>query len=295
VYVTWATPDEFALLALTHAGADVWRLNLGPHESHHGFASSPIVVDDKVVIAHDHDGEDRFITAVDSQTGDRVWKISRDFVSETRRKYPQEIQNTSYATPCVRETAHGPEVIFSSWAHGVSSHDLKTGKMNWEAPVFRLRPIGSPTLSGDLIIATCGERIGDNGVFALRCHSEQSTPPDLVYTIKKVAPYVPTPLAFDDMLFVVTDGGIASCFDLVTGKSYWRNRIGGNYFSSPVRVANRIYCLSAEGEVIVLAASKEYELVSRQSLNETCHATPAISGGRMYLRTASHLYSLGGK
>src|SRR4029079_491457 len=54
VYVTWATPDEFALLALTHAGSDVWRLNLGPHESHHGFASSPIVVDDKVVIAHDH-------------------------------------------------------------------------------------------------------------------------------------------------------------------------------------------------------------------------------------------------
>src|SRR5690606_1570197 len=93
VYVSWATPEEFTLLALTHDGEDVWRRDLVPFKSEHGFGTSPIVVDDMVVITGDHEGDDRFVTAVDSKTGDQRWRISR--------KYAKNRQNASYATPCV--------------------------------------------------------------------------------------------------------------------------------------------------------------------------------------------------
>ena len=75
----------------------------------------------------------------------------------------------------------------------------------------------------------------------------------------------------------------------------WRERIGGIFYGSPVRVGDRIYCISLDGDVVVLAASAEYKLLARNSLGEASQATPAIADGKMYLRTLSHLISIGGK
>jgi outer membrane protein assembly factor BamB len=89
------------------------------------------------------------------------------------------------------------------------------------------------------------------------------------------------------------DRGIASCIDGATGKIHWRQRIGGNYFSSPVRVADRIYGVSVDGEVVCLSASQEFQELGRSALGETIRATPAVAGGRMFLRTESHLLAVG--
>ncbi|HEY2762254.1 MAG TPA: PQQ-binding-like beta-propeller repeat protein [Pirellulales bacterium] len=288
IYVAWANPEEITLLALDHDGHDVWRKNLGPYKSEHGFGTSPIVVDDKVIITNDQEGENRSLIAVDAKTGADRWRIPRRFADNR--------QNASYATPCVMETPAGRELIVCSWAHGISSHDLATGVENWESQVFKLRPVASPVLVDGLILGSCGEGGGNNTMIALKPGSKDGRAPELAFPAidRSSAPYIPTICVAGDLAFLWTDKGIVTCLDVTSGKQLWRQRVGGTFFSSPVRVQNRIYNISADGEVVVLAATPEYKLLARNGLGEGTQATPAIAGGKMYLRTLSHLISIGG-
>lgn len=289
IYFAWANTEHYYLAALTHDGHDAWQIDLGPFKSEHGFGTSPIVVDDMVVITNDQEGDNRFLIAVDSATGQQRWRIPR--------KYADNRQNASYSTPCLLETERGRELIVCSWAHGISSHDLKTGQENWEAPVFKLRPVASPVLADGLILASCGEGGGNNTVVALRPGSKDARPPELAYAPidRSSAPYIPTICTAGDLAFLWGEKGIVACMDIPSGKMRWRERVGGNFFSSPIRVRDRIYNISADGEVVVLAAEPEFKLLARNPLGEGTQATPAVADGKMYLRTASHLISIGGK
>jgi outer membrane protein assembly factor BamB len=285
VYVAWASPEEYTLLALDHDGRDVWKLNLGPFVSQHGFGTSPIVYKDLVIITNDQDGES-FMIAVKGQDGQTKWKIPR-------KLFPGK-QNASYAAPCIYQPPQGPpQLIVNSWAYGIGSYDPITGQTLWNNPVFPLRPVGSPIITeAGLILGNCGEGAGNNTVIAIRPGPD----PQVVYKIdKNSAPYVPTLLAYGDLVFLWADKGIVTCIDAATGQQHWRERVGGNYAGSPIRVGDRIYCISSEGDVVVLAAADKYQLISKQSLGEPSHATPAVSDGVMYLRTESQLFSLGGK
>jgi outer membrane protein assembly factor BamB len=91
------------------------------------------------------------------------------------------------------------------------------------------------------------------------------------------------------------DNGVVSCVDAATGKSHWRQRVGGNFSGSPIAIEDRLYCIAEDGTVVVLAAGPEYRLIARNALGENSNSTPAVAGGRLYLRTVSHLISLGGK
>lgn len=104
-----------------------------------------------------------------------------------------------------------------------------------------------------------------------------------------------SPIVYQDLLFLWADTGIVSCVRAASGDVIWRERAGGNYFSSPVCVDGKLYGVELDGEVVVLRAAAEYELLARNPLPGPSRATPAVSGGVMYLRTYSHLCSLGGK
>ncbi len=97
------------------------------------------------------------------------------------------------------------------------------------------------------------------------------------------------------MIFLWGDRGIVTCIAGDTGKVHWRERVGGNYFGSPVRVGNCIYCLADNGEAVAVAASETFELLGRSPLGETSRSTPAVAGGRMFLRTESQLIAVGQK
>ena len=106
---------------------------------------------------------------------------------------------------------------------------------------------------------------------------------------------MPTPLYKDGLLFVLSDTGMMTCYKSASGKVVWQQSIGKAFYSSPVCAGDRIYCISKQGEVVCLAASDKVQLLGRSALGELCHTTPAIAGGRMYLRTYTHLISIGGK
>lgn len=285
VYIAWATPEEYTVLALDHTGKELWRKNLGPFVSQHGFGTSPMLYKDLVILTNDQEGPS-FLVAFDRKSGEEKWKTTRPY------KLPQ---SASYSTPCLYEPAGGkPQLIVCSWLQGICGVDPDTGKIEWEEAVFPLRPVSQPIVVGSLVYGTCGAGSGDNTFVALKPGSA-SQKPEVAYTIdKSAAPYVPSPVALGDLIFLWNDKGVVTCIEAASGDVKWKKRIaGGNYSSSPIIVGDRLYNFSAEGEVVVLTAKAESEELARFKLPEGTRATPAVSDGRMFLRTYTRLMAVG--
>jgi outer membrane protein assembly factor BamB len=163
-------------------------------------------------------------------------------------------------------------------------------------PLFAERCVSSPIVADGLVFASEGR--GNTGLraVAVRPGSKAAgATAALAYEITKSAPLVPTPLAKDGRLYLWADNGIVTCARVATGEVLWRVKIDGSFYSSPVWVDQRLYCVAKNGDVVILAAADKFQLLGRVPLGEKCYATPAIAGGVMYLRTYSQLFSLGGR
>lgn len=283
-YFVFSTPSTYTLAALDHDGHPVWSRDFGPFQSQHGNGSSPVIFGDMIVLADEQDGASSLI-AVERKSGELKWRTSR------------RTAEVAYGTPCVFLAEGGKtELIFSSHAHGISSIDPANGQVNWEANVFDKRTVSSPIVAGGLVISTCGSGGGGNILAAVRPGGKGNvTETHVAYQIKKSVPYVPTLVAKGDLLFMWSDIGVVSCVEVSTGNIVWQDRVGGSFSGSPVCVKDRLYSISDDGEVVVVEASKAYKLLARNPLGEGSRSTPAVAGGRMYLRTYSHLISVGGK
>jgi len=299
--VTWTTPDQVVLMALDPDGAEVWRLDLGNFNGVWGSGTSPIIVDDLVVLMNDQmdpkvmkryvpknapltDPGESFLIAVDRATGETRWKTKRKTVI------------ADYATPCVRPgNGGGRELVFSSTGHGLTGVDLQTGEVNWEIDdIFPGRTVVSPVLAGDMVIASYGNGLDGDRFVAIQ-PGAKGEKPSLVYDITRSVPLIPTPLYKDGLAYLWCDDGVVTCIQAATGKVVWRKRVGGSFYGSPVWVDGRLYCIDKSGDVVVITAGESYEMLSRVSLGEPSFATPAVADGVMYLRTESRLMSLGGR
>jgi outer membrane protein assembly factor BamB len=299
VYVVWANPKQCTLYALSHDGKDLWHNDLGSFTSQHGFASSPIVYKDLVILGDEQDGpnpESGGNPATASLDGKScLWAIDRE-TGETRWKTPRKSTIVAYATPCLYESESGKtQLIFDSRSHGMSGIDPDTGKVLWELPLFEQRPVGSPFVLGRLVLGTCGVGNGNNSLVAVDPEGSGKKPRVAYKIDRSSAPYVPTPVAAGNLVFLWTDRGVITCIDGLKGDVKWREHPAGEFSSSPVRAGDKIFCIAINGDVSVIAASDKYQLLAKNSLHEMCRSTPAIAGGRMYVRTASHLMSIGGK
>jgi len=289
VYCVWSDPDHMWICAFDHTGVERWRQDVGGWIGQHGFGSSPVVVGDLVVVSSSQELEKRagavppkhcFVVALDRKTGDVRWKT------------PREIDTASYSVPCVRKSKEGKdELIINSTAEGIFALDPVTGKQNWSSGrVFSMRTVSSPVMWHELIYGTTGSGAGGNYLVAFR---PGDTAP--AYEIKKEMPYVPTPITYGNLLFLWSDGGIVTCVNAADGKEVWQERVGGKYSGSPVRAGKKIFCVDEEGTVVTIAAADKYQLLGKTKLGEKSHSTPAIAGGKMYVRTISHLYAISGK
>ncbi|MGE5610724.1 MAG: PQQ-binding-like beta-propeller repeat protein, partial [Bacillota bacterium] len=200
------------------------------------------------------------------------------------------------STPCIYDPPDQPaQLITTSRTEGMTAYDPLNGQRLWQIPgIFQWRVIASPIVAGNLIIGNCGEASSGKLLVAVRPQvvGQRS---EVVWRMVAQAPYVPTPLAKGDLLFTLSDTGVLSCLRSATGQVLWQQHLGGSYYSSPVCVNDRIYCISKKGEVVVVAASPQFQLLARNQLGELCYSTPAISGGRLYIRTLTHLICLGGR
>lgn len=288
VYVYWASENLIEVAALTHDGKELWRKPLGGFKSQHGPGVSPMVYKDMVIVANDQDG-DSFLIALDAKTGAQKWKT------------PRKSGNAAYGVPCLLEIEGKTQLILSCTATGVSAVDADTGTPLWALEtLFKQRVVASPVVAGDLILSQCGQGGGGTRLVAVKAGSSDGKPATLAYDITKGIPYVPTPLVHKERIYMVTDGGFAVCLKAADGEVVWQERItvdGRNtaFFGSPVCVNGNVYAITRNGELVVFKADDKFELLGISALGEPSHATPAISGGKMYLRTTGHLISVGGK
>jgi outer membrane protein assembly factor BamB len=147
-------------------------------------------------------------------------------------------------------------------------------------------------MAAGLVFGTCGSGGGGEYLVAVK----PGPNPEKKYEIKEGAPYVPSMVAKGDLVFAINSKGVATCFDAATGNVNWRERTGGtNFYGSPIILNDRIYAISQDGTLVVLAAAKAFEKLGEFALGEGSHSTPAVADGRLLLRTESHLTCIGKK
>jgi len=290
VFTIWQSTGGSLLVALDHDGQKVWEYELGGYAGGHGPATSPIVHENLVIVANDQDKKGQsFLIALDADDGTLRWKIDR------------ESDRACYSTPCIYQQTGKPDmIIFTHSYRGITGVNALDGTALWELDVFgthNQRAIGSPVIAGDLVIGSSGFTTGIKNVVALQPDGTGGNRETKeIYRIERSVPHIPTPLVYNGRLFLWSDIGVLGCFDVKTGMPHWQGRVGGNYFSSPVCVGGRLYCIDQEGVVVVVdATASRLSVLARNQLGEACSATPAIADGCMVLRTSSRLYSLGGE
>jgi outer membrane protein assembly factor BamB len=220
-----------------------------------------------------------FIIAVNAKDGTTVWQTSRRTLS------------VAYSTPCVYEKNGEQALVFNSEAHGIYALDPRDGKVLWEYDqAFDKRSVSSPVIAGDVILGSCGSGGGGSFVTAIKLTDGK---PTLAYHIRKSAPYVPTAVSRDGLAWLLSDGGILTCIDSQSGDVKFQERIGGNFFGSPIWVDGRLYAVATNGDLVVAEASDRFQVLHRFPLGELCHTTPAVALGKMFVRTEKHLWCFG--
>ncbi len=273
VYVAFADENHYLVNAYTMNGEKIWTRDLGTFTSQHGQGVSPLIYKDLVIVPFDQMGPSQML-ALNTKTGETVWTTQRDF------------RKTSYATPIVVDVNGQDQLITLSGAIGLSGIDLKDGTALWSSGQLPMRTVASPVYGAGLVIASCGS--GGQGKFMVAVDPTQGDNPEKIVKAerKKNLPYVPTPIIDGNYMYLWNDGGIVCCVDLTTdlSENVWTQRIGGNFSGSPVLIDGKLYCISEDGEVAVIAASPEYKEYGKSPLGDQSYSTPAVANGRVYFR-----------
>ncbi len=273
---------------------DLGRLDLGAYDIpsvEWGPASSPIIWRDLVILQVDTQA-DSFVIALKMDTGETVWKTQRD-------------ELPSWGTPTVAETSTGP-VLLTNASKFIRGYDPRTGRELWRLGGSSKITAPTPFVAGDLLVFASGRaperpifvvRPGARGDLTLRDGKTSSDA--VVWSREGRGSYMPTPLAYDGLLYVLGNAGVLDAYRLKTGEEVYRQRlpvIGSGYSASPVAADGKIYLSSEDGDMLVVAAGPEFKVIAANALGEPLMATPALSEGVMYVRSSSGtLFAIGNR
>ena len=346
LYVFFA---DFGLVSYDFEGKQRWQLPLGPFNSLHGVAASPIYADGKIILVCDQD-TDGYIVAVNAATGQIAWKTPRDV-------------SNGYATPVLCLPPHGPAQIIAPGSYQLTGYSVADGKPIWFVRGLTCQPKSAPTIANDVVYFngwTPGNDTGQqvelpaftevvakadanhdgklsqaelpqpwqptgtwkavdldrdgflnerewtffrsrrasrNSVLAVKLGGTGDvTATHVLWTFEKSLPDVPAPLVYNNVVFLIRSGGIATTLNAQTGKVLKQARLTGaleDFYSSPIGVDGKVYVASEHGKVVVLTAEGDWRILAINDFDADIYATPAITEGKMYTRTRSALYAIG--
>jgi outer membrane protein assembly factor BamB len=270
--------------------ADLGRLDVGAYDIptfEWGTASSPIIWNDLVILQCDTQA-DSFLVALDSATGAVVWKSGRD-------------ELPSWGTPTVATTSKGVELVTNA-SNFVRGYDPRTGTELWRLGRSSKITAPTPIAAGDLVIVASG-RAPERPIIAVRAGARGDiTPGDGQASSAAVAwskvgrgPYMPTPLAYQGILYVLANNGVFDAYDLQTGEEIYRQRlpvVGSGFSASPIAADGKIYLSNEDGEILVVQAGRTFKLLATNSMGELLMATPALSNGTMFVRSSTSLFAV---
>ncbi len=282
VYALFGTGDAFCL---DMQGRLVWQRSLaseyGPFENRFAASSSPLLFGETVIFQCDHYGPS-YLLAVDKRTGANRWKTDR----------PDTWLSWSSPVVAERGASRAAELIVSG-SERLDAYDAHTGESLWTLGGMARECIPTPIVADDRVLATSGPgaatysvRLGGRGDIT-ESHVDWAT--------TRGNPYVPSAILVGTRFYLVDDHGIASCLDAKSGKTLWRKRFEGDYTASPVAADGAVYFTNEVGTTLVLDANEDrYVELSRNTIDEPVYASPAIAGGRIYLRSATRLWCIAG-
>jgi outer membrane protein assembly factor BamB len=267
-----------ACLDLT--GKVLWRNTSVSYEPVHGNGGSPILVDNALVFSGDG-FDQQFIVALDRNTGQALWKVDRQ--TDAFKKF-------SFGTPLLI-TVEGQKQIISPGSDMVGAYDPRTGKEIWRVNYGGYSIIPRPVYGHGLVFICTG--FDQPRLLAIRPDGQGDvTAMHVAWTSRAAVPLSPSLLLVGDELYMVADGGLASCVDAKTGRKHWQERLGGNYSASPLFADGKIYFQSEEGVGTVLKAEKKFQLLAKNSLGERTLASYAVADHALFIRTEQHLYRI---
>jgi outer membrane protein assembly factor BamB len=280
VYATVLDRDKMLVAAYDLEGRQRWLVRPGDFASVHGYCSSVVLFENLVIVNGDHDG-DAYLVALDKDSGQTVWKT------------PRENKTRSYCTPIIRQIDGRTQMILSG-SKCVASYAPRNGSRHWiiDGPTEQF--VASLVYNGRLLFMTAG--FPEFHIMGIRPDGRGNvTKTHVAWRTTKGCAYVPSPIASQDGRFflVVSDGGVASCFEADTGRRLWMERIGPHYSASLVTAEGLVHFLSDEGLTTVIRPGPTLDRVAENPLGEPCYASPAISQGQIYFRAERHLYCIG--
>ena len=264
-------------------GKRIWKTSVGKiAKGGMGPGTSPVLYENLLILQADQEyGEGSFIAAVDKKNGKEVWRVERD-------------QRRSWATPLLIKTSQRTELV-TSGPNKIISYDPATGRELWRAPGVISNPIPSPVTGQGLVFVTAGSDAKRAFAIRLGGSGDLEGTTNVVWSYEKGTAYVPSPILYNEYLYLITDAGAITCLEAATGKVIYQTRIpmAASFTASPVAFEGKIMFVSEDGDSFILKAGPVPEILDANGLGEPVYASPAIVAGRILIRGQSNLYCIG--
>jgi outer membrane protein assembly factor BamB len=268
---------------------DFGVINAGPYdmpEVEWGIGSSPVIYNDRVIIQCDVTGDD-FLGLYDVNSGREIWRVPRDEVS-------------TWSSPAVCYDRDRIQIIVNGYRH-MGGYDFETGEEIWKMSGGGDAPAPTPVIAHDLIfINNAHGRYSP--IYAVRpdasgditLHKDSTSNEFIAWSIKRGGAYMQTPLIYGDYLYNLRGNGSLTCYHATSGELMYKVNLGvsGGVTASGVVSEAKLYFTAENGEVFVVEAGPEYNLLSKNSMGDLCMATPAISDGILFFRTRSYVVAV---
>jgi len=277
-------------------GTFLWKVDLGHLDVgaydiptfEWGPASSPIIWNGLVILQCDTQA-DSFLLALKAETGETAWKTPRE-------------ELPSWGTPTVALTPAGPQLVTNA-SNFIRGYDPGTGKELWRLGGSSKITAPTPVFDEGVFVIASG-RAPERPIFVVRPNASgdvtlangATSNAAVAWSRTGRGSYMPTPLIYKGQLYVLANNGVFDAYDLRTGDEIYRQRltgVGNGFSASPVAADGRIYLSNEDGDMIVVSAGPEFKQLGANSMGELLMATPALSGGVMYVRTARSLFAIG--
>ena len=290
VYVTFGSSGTACLD--TKTGKELWERTDLPCNHFRGPGSSLLMYKNLLILPFD--GSDyQYIVAMDKASGDTVWKTNRsvDYRDLDPGGKPQANGDwrKAFSTPRVG-TFGGKDMLFSVGSKAFYAYDPATGVELWRVDCHPAHSGSATPVVGPEFVYFCTGH-GKSELWAVKPGGTGTLgDDDIAWKVKKNVPTRSSVLLVDDLIYMVDEGGVASCVEAKTGKEVWKQRIKGNYSASPLFADGRVYFFSEQGNSAVIQPGREFKLLSENELGDGFMASAAVSGKALFLRSKSHLY-----
>jgi len=269
----------------------VWKREDMPCKHMQGPASS-VILHKNMLIVHLEGTEDPYVVALDKRTGKTIWKSVRPkAIYDTL----EPVYRKSYQTPIVIN-ANGRELLISNASYMCFAHDVNTGEVVWTIKYGYDSTVSQPLYYNGLVFVNSGWIFLDNKPYFTREYAVDPTGKGDVtdthvkWMYEDEVPQIPTPVIVDGKMYMVHDRGMVTCLNPMTGKPIWKEKLKGNFNSSPIYAGGNIYFINVKGFCTIVKPGDKFQKVAENDIDETVKSVPVFVQDKLVLRTDKNLY-----